>query len=226
MKFKTGKFGSLVVKAAKGSGVVTEPGMVEGTGDGVAFLVRESKEFHEVGCRVNHGECQNGNGLATGAVGTVRSRGGLKGRLRDNPRSDEINVDLFPGVDVTMRLDGKVSIFLALFFVVLAGCADLNMLFDIGGEQTPMEMLGDGLGGTRFTRMGKHRKVPGNDFRLEGPWCDNPIIEIDNWRAAGDLGAVSGVGTGEASELGISLLVSTDNVESQREGIVVRVICS
>ena len=105
MKFKTGKFGSLVVKAAKGSGVVTEPGMVEGTGDGVAFLVRESKEFHEVGCRVNHGECQNCNWLATGAVGTGRNVGRLDGRLRDNPQSDEIDMDFFPRIKVTVGLD-------------------------------------------------------------------------------------------------------------------------
>ena len=51
-------------------------------------------------------------------------------------------------------------------------------------------------------------------------------MKIDNQRAAGDLGVVFRVGMGEASELGIGLLVSTDNVKSQRKGIVIRVICS
>ena len=98
MELKTSKFGSLVMKAAKGSGVVTEPGTVKGMGDSVAFLVRKSKEFHEVCCRINHGECQNGNRLVIGAVGMGQSFGELDGRLRDNPWADEIDMDLFPRI--------------------------------------------------------------------------------------------------------------------------------
>ena len=56
MEFKTGEFSALVMEAAEGMGVATEPGVVKGMGDSAAFLVRESKEFHEVSCRVNHGE--------------------------------------------------------------------------------------------------------------------------------------------------------------------------
>ena len=93
------------MKAAKGSGVVTEPGMVEGMGDGAAFLVRESKEFHEVSHWVNHGECQDCNWLAAGVVGTGRSVGRLDRRLRDNPQSDEIDMDFFPRIEVMVGLD-------------------------------------------------------------------------------------------------------------------------
>ena len=106
LKFKTGKFGALVVKTAKGSGVATEPGAVEGAGDSAAFFVGKSKEFHEVSGRVNHGECQDGNWLATGVVGTGRMFGRLDGRLRDNPRSDEIDMDFFPRIEVAVGLDG------------------------------------------------------------------------------------------------------------------------
>ena len=49
-----------------------------------------------------------------------------------------------------------MSILLALLFVMLAGGAVLNMLFDVGSEQTPMKVLGNGLGGTRFARMSEH----------------------------------------------------------------------
>ena len=226
MELKTCKFCSLVMKAVKGSGVVTEPGTVEGMSDGAAFLVGKSKEFHVVCHRVDHGECQNCNRLAIGAGRTGQSFGGLEGRLRYNPWSDEIDMDLFPRISVMMCLDREESIFLALLFVMLAGGTDLYMLFHIGGKQTPMEMLGDGLCGMRFTRMGEHRMVPGDDLRLERLGSNNLIVKIDNWRAAGDLGVVFGVGAGEALELGIGLLVSTDNVESQREGIVISVICS
>ena len=56
MELETGEFGALVMEAAEGSGVVTEPGMVEGTGNSAAFFVGENEEFHEVGGGVNHGE--------------------------------------------------------------------------------------------------------------------------------------------------------------------------
>ena len=69
MEFKTGKFGTIVMKAVKGLGVVTEPGLVEGASDCMALFVGKSKEFHEVSHWVNHGECQNGNRLAAGVVG-------------------------------------------------------------------------------------------------------------------------------------------------------------
>ena len=39
------------------------------------------------------------------------------------------------------------------------------------------------------------------------------MVEVDNWRAAGDLGLVVGVGMGDASELGISLLVGAKYVK-------------
>ena len=49
-----------------------------------------------------------------------------------------------------------MAILLALLFVVLAGGAELHMLFDIGGERGPMEMLGDGLDSAGFTGMSEH----------------------------------------------------------------------
>ena len=42
LEFKTSEFSALVMEAAEGMGVATEPGTVEGVGNSAAFLVRES----------------------------------------------------------------------------------------------------------------------------------------------------------------------------------------
>ena len=120
------------MKAAKGSEVATEPGSVKGMSDGVALFVRKGEEFHVVGCRIDHGKCKNGVRLAIGAVRAWRMFGGFDGRLGHNPGADKIDVDFFPGINVILHLDREVAIFFALFLVVLAGCANLYMLFDVG----------------------------------------------------------------------------------------------
>ena len=56
LELETGEFSAFVVKAAEGLGVATKPGTVKSVGDSVAFFVRESEEFHEVGGGVDHGE--------------------------------------------------------------------------------------------------------------------------------------------------------------------------
>ena len=55
--------------------------------------------------------------------------------------------------------------------------------------------------------------VPLDDFRLKGLRSNDPVVEVDNRRATGDLGLVGGVGTGDASELGISLLVGAEDIK-------------
>ena len=55
--------------------------------------------------------------------------------------------------------------------------------------------------------------VPLDDFRLKGFRSNNPVVKVDNRRAIGDLGLVGRVGMGDASELGISLLVGAEDVE-------------
>ena len=47
------------------------------------------------------------------------------------------------------------------------------------------------------------------------------IIKVDNQRAASNFCAVLLVGTGEVSELGIVLWMGADNIEGEREGIVI-----
>ena len=54
-----------------------------------------------------------------------------------------------------------------LFLVVLADCANLNMVVDIRCKGAPVEVLGNGLGGAQFSGMSKHGVVPGNDLGLE-----------------------------------------------------------
>ena len=61
--------------------------------------------------------------------------------------------------------------------------------------------------------MSEHGMVPINDFGLESLWGDNMIMEMDDWSAAGDLGLALGVGLGEGTELGVSLLMGADDIE-------------
>ena len=113
------------MKAAKGLGLATEPGMVKGTSNGAALSVRKGEEFHKVHCRINHGKCKDGDGFARGAVGAGRMFGWFDGRLGDNPGADQINVDFFPGIDVTMHLNREVAIF---FCVVSCSAGRLHKL--------------------------------------------------------------------------------------------------
>ena len=55
--------------------------------------------------------------------------------------------------------------------------------------------------------------VPLDDFGLKGLRSNDPMVEVDNWRVAGNLGLVVRVGMGDVSELGISLLVGAKHVE-------------
>ena len=55
--------------------------------------------------------------------------------------------------------------------------------------------------------------VPLDDFGLKGLRSNDLMVEVENQRAAGNLGLVVGVGTGDASELGISLLVGAKYIK-------------
>ena len=66
--------------------------------------------------------------------------------------------------------------------------------------------------------------VPLDDLGLEGLRSNNLIVKVDNQRAASNFGVVVGVGTGDALELGIGLLVGTKHVEGQRGCIAIRSI--
>ena len=72
--------------------------------------------------------------------------------------------------------------------------------------------------------MREHGVVPGNDLRLKQFGSDNVIVKVDNQRAASHFCVVLLVGTGEVSELCISLLMGANNVEGEREGIVISVV--
>ena len=72
--------------------------------------------------------------------------------------------------------------------------------------------------------MSEHGVVPGNELGLERLGSNNVIIKVDNRRATGDLGVVLVGGTGEALELGISLLMSADNIKGEGEGVVISII--
>ena len=152
----------------------------------MGLFVCNGEELHVVGCWVDHSESQNLNRFGRRTVerrlGTgIGSRLGLlDGRLRHKPGSDEINMDFFPGVHVTVSLDGEMSVFLTLFFVVLAGRTEFYMPLDIGGERAPVKVLGDRLGGASFAGVSEHGVVPINDFGLKRLGGDNTILKMDS----------------------------------------------
>ena len=162
LKFNTNKFSTFVVKANHGMGIAAEPGMVEGTGNGVAFFVRDSKEFNVVGSRFNpHGEGQYVERWGRRRRSDDRAFWGLEQCLRNEQRANEVDMNFFPpGVGVTVDLDTEVAILLALFLVVLTCGAQLNMFLDICGKQCPMKVLCDGFFHVHCTQMCKHGVVP------------------------------------------------------------------
>ena len=87
-----------------------------------------------------------------------------------------------------------------------------------------MKVFGNGLCCMCFAGMSEPGVVPRDDFWLEQLGSDDSIIKVANQSVAGNLGLVLLVGMGEVSELSISLLMSADHVEGEREGAVIFIV--